>query len=79
MQNLGLLPKFNYQAAISGLLQKTKLTQTQIAESIGVSQGRISQILNGIDSDTVRYENRVRLHQLCMQHGVKVENEIEHA
>lgn len=72
MQDFGLMPKFDYQAAISDLLNKTELTQTQIADLIGVSQGRVSQILNGIDSETVRYENRVRLRQICDKHDVQV-------
>lgn len=66
-----LLPRFDNARAIHAL-QDSGITQILIAEYIGISQGRISQIANGIDADSLKYENRVKLFELCKKHGIKV-------
>ena len=47
------------------------MTQTEIGSAIGVSQGRVSQILKGIDSDKLKYETKLQLKALCDKQGVK--------
>lgn len=72
-----LLPRFDNSQAIRDL-QEVGVTQQVIADFVGITQGRISQIANGIDADSLKYENRVMLFNLCKKHRVQV-NESESA
>lgn len=67
-----LLPSFDYKHAIYSIQKVAKLTQTEIAEEIGVSQGRVSQITNNKNKDNLRYEKRLRLAKLCEKHDIKL-------
>lgn len=67
-----LIPAFDYQKAIQGLLDSKAVTQAQIGDAIGVSQGRVSQVLNGVDSSTFKYEVRHKLFELCAKHRVGI-------
>lgn len=67
-----LLPIFDYNHAIYSIQKVARLTQTEIAREIGVSQGRISQIAKNKNKDNLRYENRLRLAKLCEKHGIKL-------
>ncbi len=70
-----LISPFDYQRAVSDLAN-LGMTQTEIGNAIGVSQGRVSQILKGIDSDKLKYETKLQLKALCEKQGVKTcENE----
>lgn len=66
-----LLPRFDLVKAI-GDLQAVGVTQTAIADEIEVTQGRISQIVNGVGADSLKYEKRVKLYNLCLKHAVKI-------
>lgn len=65
-----LISPFDYQRAVSDLAN-LGMTQTEIGNAIGVSQGRVSQILKGIDSDKLKYETKLQLKALCDKQGVK--------
>lgn len=41
-------------AALAGLLAEREMSRSQLAESLGVSQGRVSQILSGGENLTLR-------------------------
>lgn len=68
-----LIRPFDYQKAVNEILNEHNIKQSALAEYLGVSQGRISQILNGIDSHSAKYETRHRLFELCEKYGVEVE------
>ena len=68
-----LIKPFDYQKAITSILRDSDLIQSEVADFIGVSQGRVSQIANGIDSQNVKYETRHRLYELCVKYGIGVE------
>ena len=70
-----LIPPFDCQQAITGLLASKKMNQTEVGEAIGITQGRVSQIKNGLDSESVKYETRYKLYELCLKHGVEVKIE----
>lgn len=68
-----LVKPFDYQKAVVSVLRNSDLNQSELAEVIGVTQGRVSQIANGIDSQNVKYETRHGLYELCVKYGIGVE------
>ena len=58
------------KAAIAALLQ-SGMTQEGVAEYIGVSQSRVSQILNSARCPEMSYQKTLRLERLCLLNGVK--------
>ena len=61
---------FDFGDAVKRLVDDKKLTQGYIADRIGLSQGRISQVYGGADSSVVGYNPRSRLFTLCMREGI---------
>lgn len=64
-----LISKFDITGAVNDLLATKKFNQTSLAEAIGVTQGRISQIANGT-SAAAKYETRFILYRLCQENGI---------
>lgn len=60
----GLIDEFDCSAAVSALLDSKAYNQTTLAAAIGVTQGRVSQMLVSQDNHA-RYETRYKLKTLC--------------
>lgn len=69
-----LIAPYDYQQAIKDLLEVSGISQTKIANQIGVTQGRVSQVVNGIGSYQIKYETRHKLYALCLEHGIEVKH-----
>ena len=67
-----LIEPFNYQQAIKDLLEISGISQTKIAERIGITQGRVSQIANNIKGTQLKYETRYKLYALCLENDIEV-------
>jgi len=72
-----LIEPYNYKKAVNDLLDNTSITQAELGKYIWVTQGRVSQISNGIDSNTVRYETLHQLKELCTEHGIETTTDKE--
>ncbi len=60
---------YDYAKAISELMSKG-ITQAAIAQTIGCTQGRVSQIV--LTGQGVRHEAGVKLESLCVLHGIRL-------
>lgn len=63
------------KAAISALVEQSGMTQEGIAEYIGISQSRVSQIVNSSRCPEMSYQKTLKLERLCLLHGVKAEQQ----
>lgn len=63
------------KAAIAALVEQSGMTQEGIAEYIGISQSRVSQIVNSSRCHEMSYQKTLKLERLCLLHGVKIEQQ----
>lgn len=70
--SLFFVAPFDYQHALSQVIAKSNMSQVEIADRLGISQGRVSQILNGTKSCSAKYETRFFLYELCQQLDIQV-------
>lgn len=70
-----LAPPFDCNRAIQRLVDVAGLRQQEIADAIGLSQGRVSHFYGGIDKQGMRYESYYKLGQLCRKHSIELEDE----
>lgn len=69
-----LAPPFDCNKAIQLLVDEVGMRQQEIADTIGLSQGRVSQFYGGTDKQGMRYEPYYKLSQLCKKHKINMEN-----
>lgn len=66
-----LAPPFDCNQAIQLLVDVAGMRQQEIANAIGVTQGRVSHFYNGTDKQGMRYESYYKLSQLCIKHNIE--------
>lgn len=73
-----LTAPFDCSLAVQGLINVAGLKQAELAEKIGLTQGRISQLYSGVDASGMRYDSYYKLSNLCKKHGIET-RELEEA
>lgn len=68
-----LAAPFDCNRAIQRLVDDAGMRQQEIADAIGLTQGRVSHFYKGTDKQGMRYEPYYKLSQLCRKHKVALD------